>query len=204
MKGGIKVKETMYKASSLRKNLDLKNYKGKNIYHNAKLLLHLYGKVLWRISHSLDEMETECFEINKMHLAEAIESLLGMDTEIDRLKLESRLETLDISKSILELVNRALVLLRTYPDNGERYFDIINKMYILTYRYNENEMLEYLNIGRTTFYKEKKDAIKMLGVILWGFIIPDITCQNNCKVAESNEFNTYNVGSINEPNPNSK
>lgn len=58
-------------------------------------------------------------------------------------------------------------------------------MYILNNRYSENEMLEYLNIGRTTFYREKKDAIHMLGVILWGFLIPDLEDrQEKCRVAE--------------------
>jgi len=46
----------MHKAVSLSRELDLKSYRGKNIYHNAKLLLKLYNKVLWRIEHSLKEM----------------------------------------------------------------------------------------------------------------------------------------------------
>lgn len=59
-------------------------------------------------------------------------------------------------------------------------------MYIINYRYSENEMLEYLNIGRTTFYKEKKESVHMLGVILWGFIIPDLNGKQGeaLKVAE--------------------
>lgn len=175
----------MHKAVSLSRELDLKSYRGKNIYHNAKLLLKLYSKVLWRIEHSLKEMNTECFYLNRISLAEAIESLLDMNTDLDRLNLESRLESLDVSRVILELINKALVLLKAYPEKGERYFDILNKMYILNNRYSENEMLEYLNIGRTTFYREKKDAIHMLGVILWGFLIPDLEDRKEkCRVAE--------------------
>ncbi|MCX7748262.1 MAG: hypothetical protein N2645_15450 [Clostridia bacterium] len=164
----------MHKAGFLSRELHLKSYKGKNIYHNTKLLLQLYNKVLWRMEYSLNEMNTECFYLNKTNLADAIGSLLDMKTDLDRLNLESRLESLDVSRVILELINKALVLLKSYPDKGERYFDILNKMYIIKCRFSENEMLEYLNIGRTTFYKDKKDAIHMLGVILWGFLIPDL------------------------------
>jgi hypothetical protein len=181
----------MYKAISLSRELDLKSYKGKNIYHNTKLLLQLYSKVLWRIEHSLKEMNTECFYLNKNSLAEAIESLMDMNTDLDRLNLENRLESLDVSKVILELINKALVLLGAYPEKGERYFDLLNKMYVINYRYSENEMLEYLNIGRTTFYKEKKDAIHMLGVILWGFVIPDMKGKQGEELKVAEEYDSY-------------
>lgn len=178
------MEQLIQKAVLLFRELDLRSYKGKNIYHNTKLLLRLYSKVLWRIEHSLKDMNTECFYLNKSSLAEAIESLMDMNTDIDRLNLETRLESMEVSRAILELINKALLLLRAYPKKGERYFDILNKMYIINYSYSENEMLEYLNIGRTTFFKEKKDAIHMLGIILWGFIIPDLEMKKECKVAE--------------------
>ncbi len=37
----------------------------------------------------------------------------------------------------------------------------------------EDELLSVLNISRTTLYREKRRAIEMLGVVLWGFILPD-------------------------------
>jgi len=61
------------------------------------------------------EMNAECFYLNKTNLAEAIGSLLDMNTDLDRLNLESRLKSLEVSKLILEPVNKALVLLRAYP-----------------------------------------------------------------------------------------
>ncbi len=141
----------------------------------------------------MKEMDTECFYLNRNSLAEAIGSLLDMNTDLDRLNLESRLESLDVSRVILELINKALILLRTYPEKGERCFDILNKMYIINYRYSENEMLEYLNIGRTTFYKEKKEAIHMLGVILWGFIIPDLNDKQGETLKVAEETRSYEL-----------
>jgi hypothetical protein len=64
-------------------------------------------------------------------------------------------------------------------------------MYVINYRYSENEMLEYLNIGRTTFYKEKKDAIHMLGVILWGFVIPDMKGKQGEELKVAEEYDSY-------------
>lgn len=174
--------DIMTKATIINKELDLKGYRGKKVYHNSKLLLQMYSKVLWRIEHSLDEMEDECLETKSIHLLEAVENLMCMESEFDGLKLEERLYSLEESRKILELVNRALIMLKAYPENGEMYFDMLNKMYILNERYTEDRMLQYLDISRTTFYKEKKLAIHMLGVILWGFIIPELYLQ--CKPCE--------------------
>jgi hypothetical protein len=41
-------------------------------------------------------------------------------------------------------------------------------------KYSESEILESMNISRSTFFREKKKAVTLLGVILWGFVIPDI------------------------------
>ena len=34
--------------------------------------------------------------------------------------------------------------------------------------------MESLDLERTTFYKRKKEAINMLGTILWGYVIPGL------------------------------
>lgn len=36
----------------------------------------------------------------------------------------------------------------------------------------ERELLELLNMERSTFYDRKKEAIMLLGVSLWGYAIP--------------------------------
>jgi len=47
-------------------------------------------------------------------------------------------------------------------------------MYLLKYNYSEDEMMEALNISRSTLYREKKRALSLLGVILWGYMLPGI------------------------------
>jgi hypothetical protein len=75
---------------------------------------------------------------------------------------------------LVDIVNKALVMLKDYPGKGNRYFEIINKMHILKYRYSEDEMLNFLHISRRSLYREKKEAMNLLGVVLWGFLIPDL------------------------------
>ncbi len=45
------------------------------VYHNTRLLLDLYSKVLWRVEQSLDDLDAECYEADKKHLYDLIISL---------------------------------------------------------------------------------------------------------------------------------
>ena len=146
------------------------------VYHNTRLLLDLYSKVLWRVKESLDDLDTECYESDKKHLYDLINSLIDVDTQIDKNRFERRMQSIEESKSLIELVDRVIVKLKTYPENGELYFQILNKIYIVNQNFkpDEEELLEILHISRSTFYREKKKAITLFGVILWGFVLSDV------------------------------
>jgi len=158
----------------LEKIYNIQDLGNDKIYHNTKLLLRLYSKVLWRMSNSIMEMEEKCNLSNGSKLFNIINTLIDVDPRVDKLLIESRLQSIEDSKSIIELINRALILLKKYPDGGERYYKILNVSYLVLVKYSENEMLELLMISRSTFFRDKKKALTLLGVILWGFVIPDI------------------------------
>jgi len=158
----------------LGKIYNIEDHGNDKIYHNTKLLLKLYSKVLWRMSNSIMEMEAECYLSSGSKLFDVINILIDVDPRVDKLRIESRLQSIEDSKSIIELIDRALVLLKNYPDDGERYYEILNESYLVFIKYGENEMIESLNISRSTLFREKKKAVTLLGVILWGFVIPDI------------------------------
>ena len=43
-----------------------------------------------------------------------------------------------------------------YPNNGNLYHEILSKSYLTAFRYTERELLELLNMERSTFYDRKK------------------------------------------------
>ncbi|EQB89776.1 hypothetical protein J2Z44_003026 [Clostridium punense] len=145
-----------------------------NIYHNTKLLLQLYSKVLWRINNSIQEIGDEYYETSGRRLDELLYSLVEVDPYISQARLESRLQSIEDSKSIIEIIDKTLLMLKSYPDNGERYYTLIYKIYITPCRHSENEVIEYLCCSRATYYREKKKAINLLGTILWGYLFPNM------------------------------
>ena len=71
-----------------------------------------------------------------------------------------------------KLAAPSLVLVYDRTDNGRLYHEILSKSYLTAFRYTESELLEILNLERSTFYDRKKEAVMLLGIALWGYAIP--------------------------------
>lgn len=145
-----------------------------NQFHNTKLLLELYHKVLWRINNSFEKIEEECIETTGKRVDELVKSLVDAELFVSKTRLESRLQSIKDSRSIIDLIDKALLMMKSYPNNGERYYWILYKLYIIPYKYSESEIIEYLCCSRATYFREKKKAINLFGTILWGYLLPTL------------------------------
>ncbi|QUH31152.1 DUF1492 domain-containing protein [Vallitalea guaymasensis] len=145
-----------------------------NVYHNTKLLLSLYENVLWRINNDIQLIKEECeYEVHK-DLDNFIDSLVDVELYVSRSRLDNRLRSIEDSKSLVNLINKAMKMVKSYPNIGERYYSILYKTYITQYKSTTDEMIDYLAISRSTYFREKKKAVNLLGTILWGYLIPQI------------------------------
>lgn len=152
----------------------LENWMDDKAYHNAKALLKVYSNVVWSLGESVAALQEETFEVADSELFNYVNCLMDIDTRVNEEHFKSKLQSVAETNCMVELINRALIKLRNYPREGDRYFEIINKSFLVKYKYSETEILEALDMSRATFYRDKKRAISLLGVILWGFIIPEI------------------------------
>ncbi len=148
-------------------------------YHNTKLLLKLYNKVLWRINNNFKVIEDECIYSTGKKVDELVDNLLDAEMFVSEARLESRLQSIKDSREIIKLIDKALIMLRTYPDNEERYYWIIYKAYITPEKCNENDIIDFLCCSRATYFREKKKAIATLSTILWGYLIPGLSSEIN-------------------------
>lgn len=150
---------------------NLESQADENMYHNTKALLELYSKVLWRIRNSLKEMDQECRENTNRRLTELINSLVDIDPRINRERLNTRLKSIEESKSIIDFIDLSLLQLKDYPEVGERYYSILISIYIKRTTDSIEQIAENHGFARSTFFREKKKAISVFGVILWGFLV---------------------------------
>lgn len=144
------------------------------VYHKAKLLLKIYRDVIWSVEDRVAELEEKYYEMGSNNLAAALDYLNDYDPNINREDLEFELCSIFKSKMLIEIVDKALLKVKDYPDYGDMYFQILHKQYIEKYKYSEKQIIEVLNCERTTFYKRKKEAVKLMGIALWGYVLPEL------------------------------
>ena len=145
------------------------------VVHQAKLLLTLYRHVVWSVECDLYELDVTANDFGSRRIQDLIDYLaFDFDGEVDKNKVGDHLKSIAETRDLVILVDKALCRLKTYPGQGELYFNIINRKYIIKYEYTDHELMESMDIERTTYYKRKKEAANLLGTILWGYVLPEM------------------------------
>ncbi|WP_050607429.1 hypothetical protein [Clostridium niameyense] len=143
----------------------------KHFYHNTKILLKMYPKVLWKINNELADIYEECSECTTLSLKEFIDIL---DEDINKSRLEERLKNIIYSNSIVKVIDRAMEILKSYPSNGEIYYELLKHSFMVVNKPGESNLLEQFSMSRSTYFRMKREAINLLGIILWGYELPRI------------------------------
>ena len=160
--------------SSIRMLCRMRNINEKVLYERAKLILSIYREVCWS---TIDRANDVCDTLICTYgdsLDGALIYLENFAPDEARERFEERIRSLFETKWIIELVDMAMLKIREYPDKGALYCEIISKAYLNRFKYRESEMLEVLNMERSTYYDRKKEAILLFGLSLWGTAIPKL------------------------------
>ena len=139
--------------------------KKRNMYHNTLLLLQNYRNIIWAL---------ECFPANiaeeldrPMHDLDALLSLISDELDMDNVKLENRLKSVQKSRLLLDRFNEALTILKQKPGNGQLMFDLINLTYIAPEKLAHFDLVYRLAISSRHYYRLRTQAISILSIRLW-------------------------------------
>lgn len=156
-------------AKSIRKMYEQLNLNQSDIFSKTKLLLGVYRDVVWiTLSESARVNEELAYYGEELDSALVYLELFAPDTE--KQEFESRISALFENKWMVDLIDTAMAKIYDYHNNGRLYHEIISKSYLTAFRYTESELLDLLNMERSTFYDRKREAILLLGVSLWRYI----------------------------------
>lgn len=141
-------------------------------YKKTDMLLRLYRKVYWSMEERFDDLREITYE-TCFGDTETLSYLLNFapDKELDLFR--SRAVNAMKTRVLIELIDRAIVKMKAYPDCGDIYYSIIDLKYINYFKFNEDEILEQTELERSTYYRKKKEATMLLGYILFGFLMPE-------------------------------
>jgi hypothetical protein len=143
------------------------------VYHDAHLLLNIYSDVLWGINNSYTNIVCECKEIYGNSSVAVLNVMTEFGSDLKAKLLHEQLEDAEASKVIIDIINSALLRLKTYPKKGEAYYKILNATYFSDKKYEEHDLLDMLELSRSTYFRQRKKAISLFGVILWGYVLPE-------------------------------
>lgn len=103
-------------------------------YHKTKLLLSIYRTVVWRIESAILQIEETAGEYGGKRISDLIDFLSfeldDYDCVKDRHAIEERLMSIAETKQIIEIIDKALLYLKSHPDHGDVYHEIITNCYI--------------------------------------------------------------------------
>lgn len=141
---------------------------------NTKNLLSLYGPTLHRAGRGIVEMEEECFERHHKSVTDFIDLAIDFDHEADRRRIAGRLEEMGHSMQLLDLMDEALLLVKTDPNHGEMYYKLLVTRYYDPYCTSNEDAFLAMGISSATYYRHMKNAIRCLAGNLWHVVIPDL------------------------------
>lgn len=146
-------------------------YKSEEIYHNTKELLTAYPKVLWKIKNQMLLISDEGCEYGNVALKDLIDIY---SDQLTQYKIEEKLQNIAYSTAVINSLNKCMEILKEYPVNGDFYYKLLKYSYFANDKPSESYILEQLSVSRSTYFRMKKEAINLLGIILWGYEVPKV------------------------------
>ncbi len=136
----------------------------------ATLLLSSYRNICYTSCLDNEECTDSVFEEKKP--IDIVLFLEELDPHMDQTVFIRTVRERTDKNWIIEMVESALAKVNKMPNDGELYFEILNKRYVIQIPYNEPEMLEMLNISRARYYDKRWEAMVIFGLCFWGSVIP--------------------------------
>lgn len=144
----------------------------KILYERSRLILSIYRDVCWSAIGRAEEVHEDLIYNCSSGLDGALVYLETFAPDEARERFEERIRSLFETRWLIELVDDAMGRVRDYPCRGDLYCEILSKCYLSRFKYKEAEMLEIMNMERSTYYDRKKEAVLLFGLSLWGNSIP--------------------------------
>lgn len=147
---------------------------GKNKLKNVKALLKLYRKILYSVNNNLYYLDEEVYVSSRRHLSDLVCSLVEFETQEEKRSFDDRVNSYYKSLSLLELLDKTVIMVRDYPDKGRIYYDILSRYYFDSFSYTHEELISVLEMSRSNYYRYFDQAVECFYTLL----IPVLKAEN--------------------------
>ncbi|MDD3186740.1 MAG: hypothetical protein PHD56_08565 [Anaerostipes sp.] len=141
-------------------------------FKDMKQLLKHYSKLLDVNKATMQELEEECMESIREDMNYALQYLNQYDYRVNVGYLKGEIHTFMAIHGLAEMIHRALILMRYFTPKGTLHSDILKSCYCGSEKKEHFDVLAELGISRSLFYKEKKQALRLLGYFFYEIVVP--------------------------------
>lgn len=124
-----------------------------------KSLLRLYRRVLHNVNNRIYYLDEMTYTTSRKHLTDLVGSLVEIETNINTNTFYDCIYASHKSLTLLELLDKTIVMVRDYPDNGKTYYDILTRYYFDNFKYTHDEIIEVLEMSSSNYYRYFDQAI---------------------------------------------
>jgi len=144
----------------------------------ARVLLDMYQRIASVI---LDDTEMTVSESSTHYAGDGsflsdikagLSYLADFEPEFKKKDFEAKVTRLFKAQWMMELIEMALLRVKCYSENGEKYYDILYKSYFNKRKYKNDDLQEIYGVEHSTISDYKREAVLLFGIYLWGYIIP--------------------------------
>ena len=150
-----------------------KKHNDEELQHDTELLLKKYRQVRWALEMASGQAMRELKHETGI-TEEYLQAAVFAGADISNTRLERRAQSMERSRKMIELVDDSVELMRRYHPKGDIYYEIIYRYYMSRKYCPQAEVIEQMAeneiyLCENTFRKYKKEAVKVIGEILWGY-----------------------------------
>ena len=152
----------------------LKNRKlnEEDVLEIAQKVLKNYRRISWATELRAKDMERELTELGSDSLYGALVYLTDFARDREREWYENRVTSLFESAMLVQMIDDAAIAVRAFPDHGEMYYEMLKLSYLSRFRYKSTEVCEQLGMARTHFYRRRREALLLFGLLFMEQSLP--------------------------------
>ena len=141
-------------------------------YTDIKELMTSYQKLILENQIVLEELDMECQEKINEDMAYVLSYLSIYNNQLNVPKMHREMNNLMIIYGLSDMIYRGMTLVKFYAPNGVMLSEILHSCFCSHYNKTDVEVQQELGIGRTSFYKMKKQALGYLGFYFYEIVVP--------------------------------
>lgn len=163
----------MSKLADYISNMNIVNRIDHDDIEKTQALLEIYVSVMQQSARRIDELDQESFAANRQSILDFINLAVDFDQESDKKRVAERLCDMGHNMALLEIMEEALVLMKSYKKVGDLYYRILEARYFDAYCDNIEMVCFHSHVARSTYYRNLPKAVELYTAMLWCIVVPD-------------------------------